>query len=151
MRASMRRHKRHKLKAEINVVPYIDVMLVLLIIFMVTAPLLHLGVDIKLPQAAAKSLQKDKQPVLVSLDKDGNLYLTLGAAKREPVDAKTLVAKVGAFVRNNPGVSVLFGGDERVNYGRIMQAMVLLQQAGVPNVGLMTQPTAVPDAKYGRR
>ena len=119
MRTSMRRHKRHKLKAEINVVPYIDVMLVLLIIFMVTAPLLHLGVDIKLPQAAAKAMNdKHKQPVLVSLDRDGNLYLTLGAAKREQVDAKTLVAKVGAFVRNNPHVTVMFGGDERVDYGR---------------------------------
>ncbi|GAB3026251.1 MULTISPECIES: protein TolR [Oleiagrimonas] len=151
MRPSMRRHKRHKLKAEINVVPYIDVMLVLLIIFMVTAPLLHLGVDIKLPQAAAKSLQDEKQPVLVSLDKDGNMYLTLGAEKREPVDAQTLVTKVSAFVRNNPNVSVMFGGDERVDYGKIMQAMVLLQQAGVPNIGLMTQPPAAPDAPHGRR
>jgi biopolymer transport protein TolR len=152
MRPSMRRHKRHKLKAEINVVPYIDVMLVLLIIFMVTAPLMHLGVDIKLPQAAAKSMSDEhKQPVLVSVDRDGNLYLTLGAAKREQVDAQTLVAKVGAFVRNNPNVTVMFGGDKRVDYGRIMQAMVLLQQAGVPNIGLMTQPPVAPDARHGRR
>ncbi|HEY3521298.1 MAG TPA: biopolymer transporter ExbD, partial [Rhodanobacteraceae bacterium] len=71
----LRTRKRRKLKAEINVVPYIDVMLVLLIIFMVTAPLLRTGVDIKLPQAAAKSLKADKQPVLVSLDKSGQLYL----------------------------------------------------------------------------
>ncbi len=152
MRGSMRRQKRHKLKAEINVVPYIDVMLVLLIIFMVTAPLLHLGVDIKLPQAAAKSMSDEhKQPVLVSLDKDGNLYLTLGADKRKPVDADTLVREVGAYVRNNPRTVVMFGGDERVDYGRIMQAMVLLQQAGVPNVGLMTQPPAAADASHGRR
>jgi biopolymer transport protein TolR len=151
MRGSRRRYKKHKLKAEINVVPYIDVMLVLLVIFMVTAPLLHLGVDIKLPQAAAKSLQDKKEPVLVSLDKDGNLYLTLGAEKREPVDANTLVTKVSAFVRKNPGVSVMFGGDSRVDYGRIMQAMVLLQQAGVPNVGLMTQPKATLSAQHGRR
>lgn len=131
---------RRKLKAEINVVPYIDVMLVLLIIFMVTAPLLNLGVDIQLPQSSAKSLQNDKEPVVVSVDKDGALYLTLGTTAREPIDADALVTKVSAFVRENPQVSVLVGGDERVDYGRIYQAMVLLQTAGVPKVGLMSQP-----------
>ncbi|SRR5690606_9425699 len=136
---SLRRHKR-KLKAEINVVPYIDVMLVLLIIFMVTAPLLNLGVDIQLPQSSAKSLQNDKEPVVVSVDKDGALYLTLGTSTREPIDADALVTKVSAFVRENPQVSVLVGGDERVDYGRVYQAMVLLQTAGVPKVGLMSQP-----------
>jgi biopolymer transport protein TolR len=136
---SLRRHKR-KLKAEINVVPYIDVMLVLLIIFMVTAPLLNLGVDIQLPQSSAKSLQNDKEPVVVSVDKDGALYLTLGASAREPIDADALVTKVSAFVRENPQVSVLVGGDERVDYGRVYQAMVQLQTAGVPKVGLMSQP-----------
>jgi biopolymer transport protein TolR len=134
------RRKRRKLKSEINVVPYIDVMLVLLIIFMVTAPLLNLGVDIHLPQAAAKSVQDIKEPVLVSVDKDGNLFLTLGAAKREPTDADDLVRKVSGFVRQNPQVSVMIGGDERVDYGKIYQAMALLQQAGVPKVGLMSQP-----------
>ena len=134
------RRKRRKLKSDINVVPYIDVMLVLLIIFMVTAPLLNLGVDIHLPQSAAKSVQDVKEPVLVSVDKDGNLYLTLGTAKREPIDAPTLVNKVSAFVQANPQVSVMIGGDERVDYGKIYQAMVLLQQAGVPKVGLMSQP-----------
>jgi biopolymer transport protein TolR len=135
----LHRHKR-KLKAEINVVPYIDVMLVLLIIFMVTAPLLNLGVDIQLPQSSAKSLQNDKEPVVVSVDQDGALYLTLGTTAREPIDADTLVTKVSAFVRENPQVSVLVGGDERVDYGRVYQAMVLLQTAGVPKVGLMSQP-----------
>ena len=139
MRSSAR-HKRFKLKSEINVVPYIDVMLVLLIIFMVTAPLLNLGVDIHLPQSAAKSVQDVKEPVLVSVDKDGNFYLTLGTAKREPIDAENLVRKVSAFVQANPQVSVMIGGDERVDYGKIYQAMVLLQQAGVPKVGLMSQP-----------
>ncbi|MEP6484802.1 MAG: protein TolR [Rudaea sp.] len=132
--------KRRKLKAEINVVPYIDVMLVLLIIFMVTAPLLNLGVDIHLPETKAKALQVDKEPVLVSVDKDGNLYLTLGSTPKEPIDSATLLNKVTAFVRENPQVPVLIGGDERVDYGKIMQAMVLLQQAGVAKVGLMSQP-----------
>ena len=140
-----RTRRRRKLVAEMNVVPYIDVMLVLLIIFMVTAPLLRLGVDIKLPQAAAKALDNDKPPILVSLDRDGNLYLTLGAATREPIDADALVTKVAAFERQNPGVPVLFGGDAEVDYGRVMNAMVLLQQAGVPNVGLMTDPPATPE------
>lgn len=140
----IRARKRRKLKADINVVPYIDVMLVLLIIFMVTAPLLKLGVDIKLPQAAAKSLDTDKPPVLVSLDQAGNLYLTLGSADREAIDADTLVTKVSAFERQNPGVPVLFAGDSAVDYGKVMQAMVLLQQAGVPNIGLMTAPPAEP-------
>jgi biopolymer transport protein TolR len=134
------RRKRRKLMSQINVVPYIDVMLVLLVIFMVTAPLLNLGVDIHLPQSAAKSVQDNKEPVLVSVDKDGSFFLTLGGTQREPIDAENLVRKVSAFVRANPQVSVMIGGDERVDYGKIYQAMVLLQQAGVPKVGLMSQP-----------
>jgi biopolymer transport protein TolR len=134
------RRKRRKLKAEINVVPYIDVMLVLLIIFMVTAPLLNLGVDIQLPQSKAKSVQNDKEPAVVSVDKDGKLYLTLGTAPREAIEPTALVAKASAFVRQNPDVPFLVAGDQRVDYGRIYQAMVLLQQAGVAKVGLMSQP-----------
>ncbi|HEV7491513.1 MAG TPA: protein TolR [Rhodanobacteraceae bacterium] len=141
-----RRRKRHKLKAEINVVPYIDVMLVLLIIFMVTAPLLNLGVDIQLPQSKAKSVQNDKEPAVVSVDQDGKLYLTLGGAPREPIEANALVARVSAFVRENPQLPFLIAGDQRVDYGRIYQAMVLLQQAGVAKVGLMSQPTQAQDA-----
>ena len=140
MTYSMRRRRKHKLKAEINVVPYIDVMLVLLIIFMVTAPLLNLGVDIELPQSKAKSIQNDKEPAVVTVDKDGKLYLTLGQTKREAVEPNVLVAKVSAFVRENPQLPFLVAGDQRADYGRIYQAMVLLQQAGVVKVGLMSQP-----------
>jgi len=134
------RRKRRKLKAEINVVPYIDVMLVLLIIFMVTAPLLNLGVDIQLPQSKAKSVQNDKEPAVVSVDKDGKLYLSLGASQREVIEPTALVAKASAFVHQNPDVPFLIAGDQRVDYGRIYQAMVLSQQAGVAKVGLMSQP-----------
>jgi biopolymer transport protein TolR len=144
---SLRRPKR-KLKAEINVVPYIDVMLVLLIIFMVTAPLLNLGVDIQLPQSAAKSIQNDKEPAVVSVDEEGQLFLTLGASERESIDAETLVKKVSAFVKENPQLPVLVAGDQRADYGKIYQAMVLLQTAGVPKVGLMSQP--VTDEAAGR-
>jgi biopolymer transport protein TolR len=134
------RRRRHKLKAEINVVPYIDVMLVLLIIFMVTAPLLNLGVDIQLPQSQARSIQNDKEPAVVSVDEQGGLFLTLGSSEREPIEADALVKKISAFVRQNPQVPVLVAGDQRADYGTIYQAMVLLQSAGVPKVGLMSQP-----------
>ena len=144
MQVTGRTRKRRKLKAEINDVPYIDVMLVLLIIFMVTAPLLNLGVDIQLPQSTAKAVQADKEPIVISVDKDGAFFLTLGTAQREAIDAQALVTKVSAFVRQNPQVPVLIGGDERVDYGKIYQAMVLLQQAGVPKVGLMSQPVEAP-------
>ena len=141
------RRGRRRAMSEINVVPYIDVMLVLLIIFMVTAPLLNLGVDIELPKSNARSLEQKADPVLVTVDQEGTLYLTLGKAERETVDAQALVSKVAAFVRQNPQVPVLIGGDERVDYGKVYGAMVLLQQAGAPRVGLMSAPADVP----GRR
>jgi biopolymer transport protein TolR len=141
------RRRRRKLKAEINVVPYIDVMLVLLIIFMVTAPLLNLGVDIQLPQSKAKAIQNDKEPAVVSVDKDGKLYLTLGPAQREPIEPQALVAKVSAFVRENPDLQVLVAGDARADYGRVYDAMVLLQQGGVAKVGLMSQPERAEGAR----
>ena len=141
------RRGRRRAMSEINVVPYIDVMLVLLIIFMVTAPLLNLGVDIELPKSNARSLEQKADPVLVTVDQEGTLYLTLGKAERETVDEQALVAKVAAFVRQNPQVPVLIGGDERVDYGKVSGAMVLLQQAGAPRVGLMSAPADVP----GRR
>jgi biopolymer transport protein TolR len=140
MHVTGRTRKRRKLKAEINVVPYIDVMLVLLIIFMVTAPLLNPSVDVHLPQSTAKAVQVDKEPVIVSVDKSGAFFLTLGTSVREPISAEDLVRKVSAFVRQNPQVPVLIGGDERVDYGKVYQAMVLLQQSGVAKVGLMSQP-----------
>jgi biopolymer transport protein TolR len=140
MHTNFRSRKRRKLNASINVVPYIDVMLVLLIIFMITAPLLNLGVDIQLPQSRAKAIQNDKEPIVISVDKDGKFWLTLSDAPREEIDADGLVKKVSAFIRQNPQVPVLVGGDERVDYGKVYQVMVLLQQAGAPKVGLMSQP-----------
>src|SRR5215470_8520051 len=134
------RRKRRKLKAEINVVPYIDVMLVLLIIFMVTAPLLNLGVDIQLPQSTAKAVQSEKEPIVISVAQGGKLFLTLGAAPRESIDADTLVRKVGAFVRQNPQVPVYIAGDNRASYGEVYEILPALQQAGVSKVGLMSQP-----------
>ncbi|MES2403068.1 MAG: protein TolR [Pseudomonadota bacterium] len=150
--ALQHRSKRRRRMAEINIVPYIDVMLVLLIIFMVTAPMLNLGADIQLPQSAAKALQDEKQPVLVSVDQQGNVFLTLGKSPREQVDDDTLVKDVSAFVKQDPKVPVMLGGDKRVDYGRVNQVLSLLQQAGVAKVGLMSQPeTSVVPASHGKR
>ena len=135
-----RRHRKRKLKAEINVVPYIDVMLVLLIIFMVTAPLLNLGVDIELPQSDAKSMQEKKDPVIVSVDPAGNYFLTVEAGSNEAVTRDVLEAKMRAIVNQNPQVPVFVAGDGSANYQKVMDAMVLLQEAGVERVGLMSQP-----------
>ncbi len=138
--ASGRRRKR-KLKAEINVVPYIDVMLVLLIIFMVTAPLLNLGVDVNLPQSNAKSIQEKKDPVIISVDREGNLFLTIQGAKNEAVTPDQMVAKVRAFVANNPNVSVLVAGDGNAPYQTVYNVLTDLQtKANVPRAGLMSSP-----------
>ena len=136
------RQRRYKLKSEINVVPYIDVMLVLLIIFMVTTPMMKSNVDVNLPQADAKSLQDKKDPVLVTVKQDGQLFLTLPGAEKEPLDADALKLKVGAFVRQNPDVNVLVAGDDQGHYGGVVKVLADLQQSGVTKVGLMAQPIA---------
>ena len=137
--ASRRRKKR--LKAEINVVPYIDVMLVLLIIFMVTAPLLNLGVDINLPQSDAKSITEKKDPIVVSVNADGAYFLAEKAGANEAVDGAMLESRMRELVAANPQVAVYVAGDATANYQKVMNAMVLLQRAGVEKVGLMSQPT----------
>ena len=147
MRSSAR-HKRFKLKSEINVVPYIDVMLVLLIIFMVTAPMMNLGVDIQLPQTKAKSLQDKKDPVVVSVDENGQIYLSSQGSKREPVSAEEFKAKITAFQKENPDLQVLVAGDERANYGKVYLILPVLQEAGVTKIGLMSQPES--SGKHGR-
>lgn len=133
------RVKRKKV-AEINVVPYIDVMLVLLIIFMVTAPLVTQGVKVDLPKADAEALDKDSKPPLVaSVDSDGNYYLAVGAEKERPLPADELAALVAAHLQLEPETPVVVNADGAVSYDAVIQLMVLLQQkAGVPSVGLMT-------------
>jgi biopolymer transport protein TolR len=137
-----------KLMGEINVVPYIDVMLVLLIIFMVTAPLLTQGVKVELPKAGAEPLAvKNKQnelPLVLSIDRDGRLYLNIGANPREPIDDQLLLARATALLRRTPDVDVLVKGDSAVAYGRGISAMVLLQQAGARKVGFLTDPLPPP-------
>ena len=137
---------RRRPMAEINVVPYIDVMLVLLVIFMITAPLLNLGVEVDLPKADAEPLesQQGDEPLVVTVLENGDLYLNAGGdldgTSSGLIDPDSLVATVSAIVRRNPDVQVLVGGDQAVGYGQVYNAMVLLQKAGVTKVGLMSDP-----------
>jgi len=132
---------RRRPMAEINVVPYIDVMLVLLVIFMVTAPLITQGVKVDLPQADAEVLEGEStEPVVITVDQFGDLYLDVGEDKNQPVDAQTLLVRVQAVLKYNPNVPILVKGDTQVDYGRVVQAMVLAQAAGAPSVGLITSP-----------
>ena len=134
--------QKRKLMSEINVVPYIDVMLVLLVIFMVTAPLLTQGIDVELPKAGAEPIDSaaDKLPLILSVDAAGNLYLSVGDDEDEPVDAKTIVANVRAILKNSPETPILVKADRAVEYGFVVGAMVLLQQGGAENVGFVTDP-----------
>ncbi|MBA1146252.1 protein TolR [Ectothiorhodospiraceae bacterium WFHF3C12] len=127
--------------AEINVVPYIDVMLVLLVIFMVTAPLLYQGAEVTLPQASAEPLpQENLEPLIVEIDAEGNYYLSIGESPEKPLAPKELLVKVAAVMRQKPETPVLVRGDKDVPYGRVVTIMASLKKAGVPKVGLMTQP-----------
>ena len=136
----MTRHKRRKLKSEINVVPYIDVMLVLLIIFMVTAPLLSLSVDVDLSTSKARSVESRKDPVIVTVDADGRYFLTVQGEKAEPIDATELTSRVRAFVAQNPDVPVFVAAPGAVEYQKVMDTMAMIKAADVPRVGLMSQP-----------
>ena len=137
----MRQRIRKRPMSEINVVPYIDVMLVLLVIFMITAPLLNQGVTVDLPQAPSSPLPpNEKEPVIVEVDKSGNFFINYGENQDQPVSAKVLVNRVSALLKYQPGIPVLIGGDANVPYGQVVQVMTLLQQAGVPSVGMMTDP-----------
>ncbi|GLX87244.1 protein TolR [Thalassotalea loyana] len=131
---------RRRKVAEINVVPYIDVMLVLLIIFMVTAPLITQGVKVDLPQAEAEPLDEDsKTPLVASVDADGNYYLANGVGENIPMSAQALAEEVAARLVVEPDRPVVVNGDGSVSYDAVVQLMVMLQkQAGVPSVGLMT-------------
>jgi len=134
--------KKRKLIAEINVVPYIDVMLVLLIIFMVTAPLLTQGIKVDLPQAGAEPIEDvpNQPPLVVSVDAEGNLYINVGDDEDEPASSKDIVARVAAVLRNRPDTPVLVKADRAVAYGNVVGAMVLLQQGGADKVGFVTDP-----------
>ena len=140
----MSRARHRRLMAEINVVPYIDVMLVLLIIFMITAPLLTQGITVDLPNAAADPLDpellRDNEPLVLSINKEGQLFLNIGDDEESPIDDQTVVTRTAAVLRRNAETPVLVKADQAVSYGRVVTGMVLLQQAGAQKVGFITDP-----------
>ncbi|MBC8519649.1 MAG: protein TolR [Gammaproteobacteria bacterium] len=134
-----RQRARKRPMASINVVPYIDVMLVLLIIFMVTAPLLTQGVKVELPKVDAELVENSKQePVVVTVREDGSFYMNIGDHPEEPVEQHILQKRVSVLMNRKPGTEVLVRGDHKVDYGTVVSIMALLQQSGVPSVGLVT-------------
>ena len=145
----MSRNYRQKRKqmSEINIVPYVDVMLVLMVIFMVTTPLITEGVSVSLPKAQARVIsQKSSPPMIVSVDKSGRYYLNIAQNNKSPISPRDLTVRIAAELQTDPKRPVLVRGDAEVDYGRVMGAMVLLQQAGADSVGLMT---SAPESSEG--
>ena len=138
----MERRRKPRLMGEINVVPYIDVMLVLLIIFMVTAPMLTQGIKVELPKAGAEPLEPNegRDPLILSVDRDGNLYLNVGDDEKRPLEPARVLQLTAVVLKRTPGTQVLVKADARVPYGSVVSAMVLLQQAGAEKVGFLTDP-----------
>jgi biopolymer transport protein TolR len=136
---------RRRPMSDINVVPYIDVMLVLLVIFMVTAPLITQGVKVELPQADAEVISNEaSEPVVITVDQFGDLYVDVGEDKNQPIDPEDLMVRIRAVLKYRPDTPIMVKGDAAVSYGRVVQAMVLAQAAGAPSVGLITTPPEHP-------
>jgi biopolymer transport protein TolR len=134
--------QKRKLIGEINVVPYIDVMLVLLVIFMVTAPLLTQGIEVELPKANAEPIESvpDHEPLVLSVDAEGNFYINAGDDEDQPSSGKKISTIVGVILGERPETPVFVKADRAVAYGRVVGAMVVLQQAGASNIGFVTDP-----------
>lgn len=127
--------------SEINVVPYIDVMLVLLVIFMITAPLLTQGVKVELPKVSAEpvDVQENQEPLVITVDREGQYYVSIGDEQDKPIDHDMLVQRVAAVMKYKPKTQVLVRGDADTRYGEVIRAMALIQKAGVPSVGMLTE------------
>ena len=140
-----------RLMGEINVVPYIDVMLVLLIIFMITAPLLTQGVKVNLPKAAAEPLppQDAKNPIILSVDAQGQLYLNIASDPHAALDSDAVLGQVTTALQQEPERAVVVKADKSVSYGVVMQAMVIMQHAGASKVGMATDPLPPPQSHAG--
>ncbi|WP_262964326.1 protein TolR [Methylobacter psychrophilus] len=139
-----RKHGRRKPMAEINVVPYIDVTLVLLIIFMITTPMLQTGVEVDLPQAESKTVESEgdgnNPPIVISIKEQGQFYIKSDSQDDEPVLPEEINSRVAAILINKPKTQVLINADKGVSYGTVVTVMAALKNAGVPTVGLMTKP-----------
>ena len=133
-----RRHRRHSVMSEINVTPMVDVMLVLLIIFMVSAPLLTVGVPVDLPQTKAKSISQDQEPLTLSLNQKGEVFLQ---SSKEPIQIDQLVDKLKAVAAQRGGLDerIFVRGDRNLDYGSVMKVMARLTAAGFRRVGLVTE------------
>jgi biopolymer transport protein TolR len=129
---------------QMNVVPYIDVMLVLLIIFMITAPMLQQGITVDLPEADAApldpELMQQNEVLILSIDAAGSFYLNLGADPETPIDDESVLTTTAAIVRRNPETPVVIKGDEAVDFGRVAYGLALLQRAGATGIGILTEP-----------
>ncbi|MBT3146121.1 protein TolR [Neptunomonas phycophila] len=135
-----RQKKKRKLNADINVVPYIDVMMVLLVIFMITAPMLTQGVSVDLPQAASDPVNdQDQEPVVVTVDKDGAYYINIGGDDTTQVSQEEVSERVEKILNETPNQLLLVRGDKNVSYEKVVGLMALLQQAGAASVGLVTE------------
>jgi biopolymer transport protein TolR len=137
------RRGRYKPLAEINVTPMVDVMLVLLIIFMVTAPLMTSGVSVDLPKTDAQPLNSDSEPLTVSIKADGTIFL-----QDQPVELADIVAKLQAIAKNNPDRRIFVRGDKDLAYGRIMEAMGTITQGGFTKVALLAEQIAAPSGSH---
>lgn len=136
---------KRRLMAEINVVPYIDVMLVLLVIFMITAPLIMQGVEVDLPQAPSEPLpENEDEPLIVSIKADGTFYIDLAGDAEEPRERAEIVSIVERVLNEKPNMQVLVWGDRNVPYGDVVSLMSDLQSAGAPGIGLVTEPPPLP-------
>lgn len=138
---------RRRPLSEINVVPYIDVTLVLLVIFMLAAPILQEGIKVQLPQVSAPVLPSNTLPVVVTVDAMGSYYLNIYRESTQAIDSEFLRQQVAQVLREHPETPVLVKADERVGFGMVVNAMVLVQQAGAPSVGLMTKPRPASSVK----
>ena len=139
----MRKNKRRKPMGEINVVPYIDVTLVLLIIFMITTPMLQTGVDVDLPKAESANVEAKeggKPPIVISINKDRQFFINTDGVTDKPIEQGEINEQVSTTLSGNKDPQVLINADETIDYGTVVKVMASLKNAGVPNVGLMTQP-----------
>jgi len=134
--------KKRRLNAEMNVVPYIDVMLVLLTIFMITAPMLTQGIEVELPEAKAEAIDSQDEPVTLSIDAAGDMYMDVGDDTKRALDDDDVLHLASSLVRNRPNLMILVKADAQVPYQYVAHGMSVLQAAGVAKIGFVTEPPA---------
>ena len=136
--------KRRNLISDINVVPYIDVMLVLLVIFMISAPLMVQGIQVNLPQASSEAVPvTNNEPLIVSIDKNGELFLETDSTKDKSLSLEELNFSVTKIFESNPNLQVVIRGDGKVQYEKVMTVMAELQMAGATDIGLISKPISL--------